>query len=312
MAADDNIDLDEARKQDILALEAKLTSANHFEILGIDAGASPDEVRAAFREASRKFHPDRYYGKNLGPFRQKLDRIFQRLVEANQTLGDPERRAAWLAANPFIKAAVRQANISSHTPVPRTETETLRDEERRNRFSKHPYLTRVTRAQDTMRRARDHMARKEFSQAFSLVNQAAQVDPQNQELKSMLVEARKAADTARSGDSFQHGLEAMNRGDDALALTAFRSAVGANPANHGAASKAAILLEKKNEAREATTFAQKAVDLAPDNVDYRLLLGRLLESAGMKALARKHFDEAARLAPDHPEVKKHGKRLWPF
>lgn len=312
MASDENIDLDEARKEEILALEAKLTSPNHFEILGIDAGASPDEVRAAFRDASRKFHPDRYYGKNLGSFRQKLDRIFQRLVEANQTLGDPERRSAWLAANPFIKAAVRQASVSSHTPVPRSQTETARDEERRARFARHPYLARATRAQETLRRAREHMARKEFSQAFSLVNQAAQVDPQNQELKALLVEARKAADLARSGDSFQHGLEALNRGDDALALTAFRSAVGANPSNHGAASRAALLLEKKNDPREATSFAQKAVDAAPENVEYRLLLGRLLESAGMKALARKHFDEAARLAPDHPEVKKHGKRLWPF
>jgi hypothetical protein len=29
-------------------------------------------------------------------------------------------------------------------------------------------------------------------------------------------------------------------------------------------------------------------------------------------MAKKHFDEAARINPDHPEVKKHGKKLWPF
>lgn len=310
--ADENIDLDEARKQEILALEAKLSSANHFEVLGLDAGASPDEVRAAFREASRRFHPDRYYGKNLGSFRQKLDRIFQRLVEANQTLGDPERRAAWLAANPFIRAAVRRADVSSHTPVPRTELEAARDDERRARLARHPYLARATRQQDAVRRAREHMARKEFSQAFSIANQASQADPQNQELKLLLAEARKAADLARASDSFQHGLEALQRGDDTLALSAFRSAVSASAGAHAAAHRAALLLERRGDFREATGYAQKAVDAAPDNADYRLLLSRLLDASGMKALAKKHFDEAARLAPEHPEVKKHGKRLWPF
>jgi hypothetical protein len=32
----------------------------------------------------------------------------------------------------------------------------------------------------------------------------------------------------------------------------------------------------------------------------------------MKALARKHYEEASRLDPGHPEVKKHVRRLWPF
>ena len=32
----------------------------------------------------------------------------------------------------------------------------------------------------------------------------------------------------------------------------------------------------------------------------------------MKALAKKHFDEAVRLDPEHPDVKKHVKKRWPF
>lgn len=313
MATDEKIDLEEGRQQEILALEAKISSSNHFEVLGVDAGASTDEVRTAFRELSRKFHPDRYYGKNLGPFRQRLDRIFQRLVEANQTLSDPDRRMAWLAANPFIRAAVRRADALSHTPVPRTETQAARDDERRARLARHPYLARATRHQDAIKRVREHMAKKEFSQAFSVVNTASQADPENQELKALLVEARRLADIARSSDSYQHGVEALNRGDDDLALAAFRTAVSANSNNHAAAHRAAMLFEKRGaDPREATSYAQKAVDAAPESPEYRMLLARLLAASGMKALAKKHFDEAARLAPDHPEVKKHGKKLWPF
>ncbi len=50
----------------------------------------------------------------------------------------------------------------------------------------------------------------------------------------------------------------------------------------------------------------------PNNAEYRVLLGRLLEAAGMKAMAKKHYEEAIRLDPDHPDVKKHAKRRWPF
>jgi hypothetical protein len=32
----------------------------------------------------------------------------------------------------------------------------------------------------------------------------------------------------------------------------------------------------------------------------------------MKALAKKHLDEAERLEPGNPEVKKQVKRRWPF
>ncbi len=313
MATEEKIDLDDGRQQEILALESKSASKNHFEVLGVEAGASTDDVRAAFRELSRKFHPDRYYGKNLGSFRQRLDRIFQRLVEANQTLSDPDRRAAWLEANPYIKAAVRRADVLTHTPVPRTETEVSRDDERRARLARHPYLARATRQQEAMKRAREHMARKEFSQAFSVVNTASQADPSSQELKTLLGEARRLADIARSSDSYQHGIEALNRGDDDLALAAFRTAVSANSNNHAAAYKVAILFEKRSaDPREGMGFAQKAVDAAPENADYRVVLARLLAASGMKALAKKHFDEAARIAPDHPEVKKHGKKLWPF
>jgi curved DNA-binding protein CbpA len=314
VAAEEQVELEESRKQEILALDAKVATANHFEFLGVPAGASPDEVRSAFREASRKFHPDKFYGKNLGSFRQRLDRIFKRLVEANQTLTDLEKRDAYLAANPFIRAAARAVSGSNpaYKPEPKTETEEARDLERRNRLARHPYLARATKLQEFVSRAKAHVEKQEYSQAFTNLNNAAQIDPNNAEVKALLIDVRKRADLSRSESSYAHAMEALNRGDTDLAMQALRTAVNANPLNHKAAAKAASLFEKSGDSREATGFAQKAVEAAPTNVEYRVLLARLLEASGMKALAKKHFEEASRLNPDHPEVKKHGKKLWPF
>lgn len=301
--------------QEINALDAKISTSNHFEFLGVPAGSQPEDVRTAFRDASRKFHPDKYFGKNLGPYRQKLDRIFKRLVEANQTLTDPEKREAYLAANPFIRAAARavSGNQPAYKPEPKTETEEARDAERRSRLAKHPYLAKVTKLQEFVSKAKGHIEKQEYSQAFTHLNNATQIDPNNAEVKALLIDVRKRADLTRSDTSYQHALEALNRGDTNLAMQALKTAVNANPLNHKAAAKAATLFEKHgNDAREATGFAQKAVEAAPTNVEYRMLLARLLLDSGMKALAKKHFEEAARLNPEHPEVKKHGKKLWPF
>jgi curved DNA-binding protein CbpA len=314
VAVDEKVDLDETRKDEILALDAKVAGNNLFEFLGVPSGASAEEVRAAFREASRKFHPDKYFGKNLGSFRAKLDRIFKRMVEANQTLTDPEKREAYLAANPFVRAAARSATASNPAfkPEPRTETEEARDSERRQRLARHPYLAKATKVQEYLTKAKEHASKQEYSQAVTHLNNAAQIDPQHAEVKALMIEVRKGADLVRSESSFKHAQEALNRGDEDLALQALKVAVNANPLNFKAAHRAAQLLERRGDSREAASFAQKAVDAAPKNVEYRMLLARMLVESGMKVMAKKHFEEAARIDPDHPEVKKHGKKLWPF
>lgn len=311
--SEEQVDLEEGRKQEILALDAKLATANLFEILGVPAGASVDDVRAAFREASRKFHPDRYYGKELGSFRARIDRIFKKLVEANQTLSDPARRDAYLASNPFVRAAARAAGSQTHlAPVPKSEAEEARDAERRSRLARHPYLARHAKLQESLIKAKAHMQKAEYSQAFTQLNNAAQIDPRNVEAQQLLREVREKAELARSDSSYSHAMEALNRGDTALAMQALRAAVNANPANHKAAATAVGLYEEAGDLKEAAVFAQKAVEAEPKNVPYRLTLARLLMGSGMKALAKKHYEEAARIDPNHPEVKKQGKRLWPF
>lgn len=310
---DEKIDLDDGRRAEILAMDAKVDAPNLFDFLGVPVGANPDDVRTAFREASRKFHPDRFYGKNLGSFRLKIDRIFKKLVEANQTLTDPAKREAYLAANPVLRAVAQKSGTGAVAAFqPKTADEEARDAERRARLARHPYLAKVTRVSEHLTRARELVAKEDFSQAFSLLNTAAQMDPQNNDVKVLLGEVRRKADLVRAESSYKHALEAVERQDLSLALQALKTAVAANPQHFKAAHKAAQILERAGEVKEATSFAQKAVDASPKDVDYRIHLAELLEGAGMKALAKKHYEEAQRLNPTHPEVKKHGKKFWPF
>lgn len=56
---------------------------DYFEVLGVDRHASREEIKKAYRDLSKKYHPDRGSGT-----RGK----FQEIVQAYKVLSDPEKR----------------------------------------------------------------------------------------------------------------------------------------------------------------------------------------------------------------------------
>jgi len=157
------------------------------------------------------------------------------------------------------------------------------------------------------------VAKGEFSHAFTNLNLAAQADGNNPEVKTLLAEVRQKNDALRSEEDYQRGLRLLQESNDDGALGAFKAALSANAGHALAARKIVDLLERRGaDARELSSYMQKAVEGDPRNVEYRVKLAGLYDQAGMKALGKKHLEEAVRLDPNHPEVKKHGKRRWPF
>ncbi|HYM62080.1 MAG TPA: DnaJ domain-containing protein [Thermoanaerobaculia bacterium] len=61
---------------------------NYYEVLGVERGASEQEIRDRFRKMARENHPDRY----KGPDKAESERMFQTLTEAVNVLTNPVRR----------------------------------------------------------------------------------------------------------------------------------------------------------------------------------------------------------------------------
>ena len=62
---------------------------DYYEVLGIQKGASEDEIKKAFRKKARENHPD------LHPDDPSYVEKFQEINEANEVLSDPEKRARY-------------------------------------------------------------------------------------------------------------------------------------------------------------------------------------------------------------------------
>lgn len=82
----EEVDLELERKRVILETFHRLDSTTHYQLLRVEPSADKRAVKNAYFEIVNIFHPDRYFGKKLGSFKPKLEKIFARLTEAHDTL----------------------------------------------------------------------------------------------------------------------------------------------------------------------------------------------------------------------------------
>lgn len=82
-------------KKRIEAAHALLREQNHFQFLGVPPTAGPAEVKQAYVNLAREFHPDVIAGTALGQdgaLSKKLKALFTRLQDAHRVLASPEER----------------------------------------------------------------------------------------------------------------------------------------------------------------------------------------------------------------------------
>jgi curved DNA-binding protein CbpA len=89
---DEPADLTDDEKRRILNCYYGLEGKDYYALLGLDRSADKKEIRAAYFELSRLFHPDSKFGKKLGSFQVKMEGVFKRLTEAYEVLGRNQRR----------------------------------------------------------------------------------------------------------------------------------------------------------------------------------------------------------------------------
>ena len=75
----------------IIWLDVSTSTANFYDILGVDKDATAREIRKAYKKLALQLHPDK-----LGPnATAEQEEAFIKLSEAYEVLSDPDRRASY-------------------------------------------------------------------------------------------------------------------------------------------------------------------------------------------------------------------------
>jgi len=66
-----------------------VTKRDYYEILGVSRNASQEEIKKAYRQLARKYHPD------VNPGNKEAEEKFKEINEAFEVLGNPEKRSQY-------------------------------------------------------------------------------------------------------------------------------------------------------------------------------------------------------------------------
>lgn len=100
------------RRNELREAAQKLLAADFFGALGVSRTASPEEIKKAFVDAAKTWHPDR-----LPPGREDarslFTKLFARLELARATLSDPARRSRYIEELAKPETTATLGDISS-------------------------------------------------------------------------------------------------------------------------------------------------------------------------------------------------------
>jgi len=288
-------------QRELEELESKGDRLTHYELLSVAADADGGTVRRAYLEKSKRFHPDAWYRRDVGGFGPLLSKWFQRLSAAYQVLSDEESRAG------YDRDHRAELSKSDRAALERRELSLVEEErrarERRERMLRTKGFARIGAARKLYQEGLEHALNGERTQAVFALKAARELDPNRKEIAAKLVDLEREQARARANSALASGREREEKKRFSEAVTAYAAAFQNDPTSFLAAIGAARCAQESSDARAATTWALRAVELNPDDLGARMLLARLFATNGLKARARSELTTLLQKNPDHKEAR---------
>ena len=116
--------IDEQLKREINTLAKVIDELDYYQILKIDQMAFEEDIKRAYFEESRVYHPDKFFGEPP-EIQEKVNKIFKRICEAYKVLSNPEKRALYTK---LINGPERKKYLRFDLRLLRSEAQEKEDE----------------------------------------------------------------------------------------------------------------------------------------------------------------------------------------
>jgi hypothetical protein len=252
---------DERRLQEIDSVFASLRIKNDWDMLGVDRGASADQIRKAYQGLARRFHPDTV--RNAPP--EQAERVKAIFMRASEAYSAAHAAAQRKREDPRVRAP---ETVRSPEPIPRV-------------IVTAPKPAPAPRPEEILRSAEEALAERPW-EALALLESATPHITEELRQRARLLRARA---WLRSPGSFRAAelelreilqedpgcvaaLMALggfyrDRGLEARAASMFRKVLEAEPGHHSAIAQLQAISRSETSAPQASDLRwARALNLA--------------------------------------------------
>jgi tetratricopeptide (TPR) repeat protein len=109
----------EDQLMEVVAFQEKIGAMSYYQILGITKQASEEDIKKAYFQLARKYHPDRFDRSTPANYRAKIEDVFDKITKAYRTLTSRELRKVYDIKTPAAgvsdsgKDVVKKADTKS-------------------------------------------------------------------------------------------------------------------------------------------------------------------------------------------------------
>lgn len=314
MAFDDALleekaDLDEGTRRKILYLHQKLDELTHYQLLEVERRADPRSIKRAYFEISRQYHPDTYFRKELGSYKNRVEDIFKRVTRAYEVLSDPDARKAYDATLPY-EPTPEELEAARKLKAIQEREERMREERRQRLLRRMPLSHRKAQAREHFAVAQDFLKRNDPVRAMNEIQITLSLDPGQAEYEKLAEELKPKAGKIRAEQDLKRARseESMGRPEDAL-RTYLRVLEFLPDEPHALAKASELLLSMKRDLRMAVNYCRRAQALDPDNAELMRILAELYLELGMNKNALREYARYAEHKPTDEDVQARLKEL---
>lgn len=319
----DKIALTEEERLRIQKMKDCAENRQYYVLLGVQTDASEESIRAAYVQQSRDWHPDRFFRKDLGGLVTDIENIFMRLTEAHNVLTDPSTRKAYDRENDIDSIAlgsrVRREQLQHRKGRRRKEFERRRQlnssEDTRQSIReqrREQVLGSIRENIETQERRAAHfynLALKDLEQekpikAATSLHIACKLSPGNSTYLEKYKEIKGIARAAQSVDFFTQAENAESFQNYQEAFSKYRKAIEFGIQDARAYARLSYLMERlEPDPRETLRLMRIASQLAPENAEYRCILGEMYAREGLHLNARREFQAALGIDKNYQRAK---------
>jgi curved DNA-binding protein CbpA len=333
-SAEAEIDLDPAFRAELRELARKLPALSYYELLELPRAADAAAVRDAFFQKSKRFHPDRYFRRNLGPYLELITEIYKRVVAAHDVLRDPEQRASYdLSLGPDTAVAAEPpTSTQTQTPTPtRSSTPTtgtaaptptrtprpaapqpslrarsgLRSPDRLLGGLEAQIARGRAKAERRFEEAEIQKAQGAWAEAAKLLRMAMAFAPREERYRKAFEDLAPQANAEQARALRARAELLLGQNQTAEALTLFLECCEREPTDGALADRVArMICEGGGDLERGLELSRRALSLDEGSLEFRRTLARLLKARGDKKGARREYQRIWKQDPLDAEARR--------